>query len=292
MNKKVLCAGVIAVAAMGLAWHFKRERNACIIETNRLARDLAALQHRSNDDRRQERDSLVSSVVRGQTSGRKPEENGFYANLKNDPAMQSRYDAYEKARFAITYASLFRALGLSPAQIDQFLDNKVKYNENMRDISASLEAEGLSPYDPAGRKLVQEASQEYNAAQVVLLGPDGMAQAKQFENLAPAHECVDDLDGLATLEGAPLSAEQVAALTSLISQAMQPDTSGKWKSLGDLDWSAVDATAQTFLSPAQFDMFTTTETPGPTGTGGSKFMHQMISQVQAGAREDASSGKN
>ncbi len=292
MNKAMVCTGVVALAAMGLAWYFKRERNACILETNRLARDLDALQHRAHDGRQQEGVGPVSGVVTEAASVRKATESGFLAKLNNDPATQLRYDAYERVRFAIGFGPLFRALGLSPVQINQFLDNKLKHDANMRDILASLDAEGLSPSDSAGRKLLQEASEEYRAAQSALLGPDGIAQATQYERLIPAHECVDDLDGQATLEGEPLSAEQVAALTSVVSQAMTPDSAGKWHSLGDLDWSVVDLAAQSLLTPAQMTLFTTTETPGPAGSGGTRFMHQMISLVQAGARADSSSGKH
>jgi hypothetical protein len=292
MKPSVLATGIVALAAMALAWHFKSVRNMDILEMNQLTRNLVTLQQRERESRRQSEFAQISasSYV---SPIKKAEANWVGMNPTNDEVSRARSNVYQKVSESIRYGPLFRALGLSLTQIDQFLDNKQRYEANISDIYASLAAQGLSRTDPAGQKLMQEASDEYAEAQTGLLGAPGAAQASQFEMLIPAHESVDDLNGEATLEGVPLSSDQLAALTTLISDALLAGTNGKFaRSLGDLDWSTIDAAAQSFLSPTQFKLFTTTEPPGPGGTGTSRFLHQMTSLVTAGAKADSSAGRH
>jgi len=132
-----------------------------------------------------------------------------------------------------------------------------------------------------------QATNGFQAMQTALLGADGAAQLRQYENAMPVRSYVDNLQGEATLAGAPLSSDQAGALMVLIRQAMQPDANGAGRSLGDLDWAAIDAEARTFLSPAQFELYTTTEPPGPMGGGSARFYRRLNTLVQAEAQADS-----
>lgn len=289
MRKVTVGISFVALAALGVAWHFKTERSTNIAEINRLSRKQADLQ-RDWRILRQERESgrrKPSDAEAAGTSNLRAKNADRFVNSSDDPAYQLKYAAYSRVRFAILYGPLFRKLGLSDAQIARFLDNKLRSDMNSQDIWASLQAEGLSSTDPVARKLWRESSNDYRAVQTALLGADGFSEASQFENELPAHECVDDLAGGATLAGVPLSPDQIKALTAVITQAMMPNASGKRLPIGDLNWTALDASASAVLTPEQMDLFATAETPGPAGSGGSRFMHQMTSLIQSRAQMDA-----
>jgi len=291
MRKPIIFVGVAALAAIGLAWYFKRERNASSQETNRLSRELAAFQRPTGDGQRLAGVGL-SSGVRDQTQAGKTGTGDVPAKPKSDPAVLARAHAYQKIVESVRYGALFRALGLSSTQIDQFLDNKLRSEADNVDVLTSLRAEGVAASDPGGQMLLKEVSDEYSAAQAALLGADAMTQVSQYERSMPAREYIDNLDGEATLEGAPLSPDQKATLTALIAQAMNPDSAGPSHSLGDLDWAAIDAEAHAFLSPAQFELFAGTEAPGPGNGVTSRFFEQMTSLIQAGARADSSAANH
>jgi hypothetical protein len=289
MRKAAFSISLLGLAAVGLVWYFKAERAAAIVEINHLAREQAELArawrvfHRDHEAKTRAPADLGTLS----TSNSHPRKADRPGNSNDDPAYQLKYAAYSRVRYAILYGSLFRKLGLSDAQISQFIDNKIRWDTSYQDIMAGLQAEGLRPTDPIARKLLNESSAEYRSAQTDVLGSDGFALAKQFENLLPAHEFVDDLAGGATVAGMPFSADQIKALTDMVTQALMPDASGKSHPIGELNWPALESAAQSILTPEQLYLFTSTDTPGPTGSSGSRFMHQMTSLIQSRARIDA-----
>jgi hypothetical protein len=173
--------------------------------------------------------------------------------LKTDPQMQVLNLAWNRAEMAAEYGPLFRALGLTTEQVARFEDLKLQMMASGIDIAAAAQAQHLAEDDPAIKKMRSDSGRQYMLDVRALLGPGGAKAMVEFERTIPVRNFVAQLQSSATLAGTPLTAEQAERLTMTAAQLSQDYRNGQWASMADMDWNALSASAQTFLTPQQAD---------------------------------------
>ena len=111
--------------------------------------------------------------------------------------------------------------------------------------------------DPAIRALGQKNRDEFEAAQIALLGAAGYQRSTEYGRSMVARSAVDRLAGAATLAGDPLSVSQAEQLTLALAQASPGYRTGGSASLFATEWAAADAEASRILSSPQFALYLT-----------------------------------
>jgi len=116
-----------------------------------------------------------------------------------------------------------------------------------------------------------------------------MVNEAQFGRLGIEDERLpSDAEGAAALGDVPLTPEQAEQLTQIIAGAAGKDPRGNGRIEAiTVDWAAVDARAQSVLSPAQLALFQRIE---PVGGGPSRWIARLSQALQA-ASPSARPGK-
>jgi hypothetical protein len=175
------------------------------------------------------------------------------------PALQALRLAAQRAAFEMDYASLFRALKLSPAQAAQFCDHLMRRAAAKSDLQAAAEAQRLPDQDTAVRELADRSEREYEEALLALLGEAGVRKAIEFERSLPVREGVATIASTATLAGVPFTPEQSEQMVRVVIAAA-PRNPDDTLDLREIDWGRVSEQARQFLSQAQWTIFTSVET--------------------------------
>lgn len=203
--------------------------------------------------------------------------------LRRDPVVQALGVARDRTRAEVKYAALFKALGLSPVQVEKFLANLAARQEQSADLEAAAEAKDLADDDSAimeGRLRIQR---EFEQAQRLLLGERGCQQMSEFDLTEPARDTVRGLAAVAVAAGVPLTVPQAEQLAQvLVSEGRRVNPEG-WLSLSAADWTRIDPQARTILTEAQFVLFKTSDSG--TGGMGSRFLTRLGAVVDR-LRED------
>jgi hypothetical protein len=210
----------------------------------------------------------------------------WFDMLRNDPTVQSRFLAYQRSGFIMTYGPLFGQLGLSPEQISKCEDLLAKREEDRMDLNSTVEEKGLSYGDPAVQAIRKQQDSDFETAEKTLLGDDGFSQLATYEQTIPARMAIAGISGAATVDGIPLASDQMQKLTDLVLQTAQSNY-GNWS--GDADgslWGAIDAKAAAFLTPAQSDLMKSGEFLGPQGYG-TRYQGRLNALITLGFQSDA-----
>jgi hypothetical protein len=195
--------------------------------------------------------------------------------LRQNPELQALELTAKRAAFELSYAPLFRTLKLSPQQAAQFCEHLMRREAAKSDLQAA--AETLPEHELAVRRLEERAEQEYEKAQLALLGESGAQQAVEFERTQRAREGVAALASTATLASVPFTPEQSDRLLRTL-LAATPRRSDNTMDFDRIDWVQVSQDAKTFLSPAQWTIVTSVETDALAPF--SAMLHQEVEWAQ------------
>jgi hypothetical protein len=204
--------------------------------------------------------------------------------IATDPKVQALALAEGRANAANRYAMFFRTAGLSPAQIDRFLDIVTRRDALDMDLRHTSQAQGLASNDPAVTKLSSQMWNDYNSAQQELLGTSGLQQLRDFERGTPVRMMVSELAGAATTAGVPFTTAQLDQLAQVF-VASADGRPGRPIDVQTIDWKRVDSAAQSILSPEQMEFLTTMD---PGGVGG-RYTTQFRRAADAAKKADAQS---
>jgi hypothetical protein len=208
--------------------------------------------------------------------------------ILKDPKLQILYLAAARAAQAATYTPLFRELGLSPAQREQFMGIVMKREELNTDLLAVTRAQGRPADDPAVATLKQQAADEAKAALTDLLGADGYPQVPQFERTVVVRYMVGQFAGVAALDGNPLSPEQAGQMTQALAAASSTYRSGGSVSNSSIDWDAADQGVVGILTPAQLNLYWTIE---PIGGGISRWSGRLLTLIDRAQKAEAAEAR-
>lgn len=148
----------------------------------------------------------------GGPGGRGPD---FMAAMQK-PEIQRLLATQQKAALDARYAALFKSLNLSPAQLDKFKNLLVERQSSIMDVMGAARGQGLNREDM--QKLVASTQAEIDASIKAAIGDNAYSQYKNYDQTAAQRGTTDQLSQRLSYTGAPLTAEQSAAMTQILSQ--------------------------------------------------------------------------
>ncbi|HWA08538.1 MAG TPA: hypothetical protein VG838_03640, partial [Opitutaceae bacterium] len=150
-----------------------------------------------------------------------------------------------RANLIKSYGPLFRSLHLTPAQIDAFVDLRIKGGEGGFRWSTEIQ----SPW--AEFSLGDLSTTERDDGLRALLGDEGYRQYLDFSRQEPARTLAAEVGRALYFTPAPLSSEQAQQLAQLFVQGSARYQAGRTIDLAAVDWDEALSRAQAFLSPPQ-----------------------------------------
>lgn len=140
--------------------------------------------------------------------------------MLDNPQIAQMFNAQQRSQLDSRYAELFKNLKLSPADLQKFKDLLVEKQNSFRDVLAAARAQGLDPRQDrdAYRALVQQANQDIDNSIQSMLGADGFAQYKQYEQTLPQRNLVSQLNQRLSYTDVPLTQNQSDQLVQLLAQ--------------------------------------------------------------------------
>lgn len=294
----------LAMLFFGVAWHYRRasrtiERERALAKQQyaNLTVNVKGVRIRMNhahDERERQHAALQALQVQSTAlkatpaSPRIVQGPSIYERLQTEPDTQVYWLASQRSEATAKYRAFFRQAGLSAEQVEKFHDVLLKRDEQAMDVQSIIRDRGLSRPDDATGKLLANADKELEAAQRELLGDDGFRQLTEYNRTSGLRQLVNGIAGGAVVVARdPLTSQQAEQLLQLMANASASYKRGGHAHAGEIDWNAVDAQARTFLSPAQFALFSTMEPPLPVGA---RFQSQLYREVDR-ARKREGAGK-
>jgi len=152
---------------------------------------------------------------------------GGFAALATNPEFQKLVALQMKGRLDQTYGPLYKALNLSPQQLQQFQGLLAEKQQAMMDVLQAARAQGLNPRtDPQGfNQLVSQAQAQVDASIQQTLGDGGYQQYQQYQQTLPERNTVNQLAQQLSYTQTPLTDDQASQMVSLLAQA-QPQKAG------------------------------------------------------------------
>ncbi|MSU23125.1 MAG: hypothetical protein EXS32_04795 [Opitutus sp.] len=292
--KKLLLAslGLITVAALLFARGVRRaEREAvaaCIGIAKQQTRTMTAVEHaqsrisvaeRTTAELRQKLEALKQKMTSAALNP--PATSANSAATKSNQAPSSEVAARRKEleavaktkgqiatlaedrlRFANVYQSLFRALRLSPEQIEQFMAISARQHERVMDLG-QMEREGLiAKDDPAIARIRAEGVAAEHAAYRELFGESGYRQFIEDQKKTTAREIIGGFGARALMTGMPISADKLEQLVEAVAASQIPNIGWRqsdgrfatWQ-FDPIDWDVADVRVRPLLSDAEWTLY-------------------------------------
>lgn len=147
------------------------------------------------------------------------------AQLMDNPEVSKLLALQQRGQIDATYAALFKALNLSPAQLSRFKELLAEKQNTFRDVLAAARSQGLDPRQDRSqiRQLVGQANAEVDQNIQNLLGASAYAQYKQYEQTAPQRTLVDQLSSRLSYTQNPLSQTQADQLVQVLAETTKPN---------------------------------------------------------------------
>ena len=247
-SPSTLLVAVLAVTTLALGYlAWSEYRDLVVIRAHLAANDSASLSRKLADAQKTIRslqDRLAAMRGRGDrpadAAGEGPGDNGgpgggqrpggrfgAFAALSGNPQFQKLMAIEMKGRISQTYGPLFKALNLSPEQLNQFQSLLADKQQAMLDVLQAAREQGVNPRtDPEGFKtlMTQAVAQTDQSIQQVL-GDAGFQQYQQFQQTLPERNTVNSLQQQLSYTQTPLTDDQASQLVSLLQQT-QPQRAG------------------------------------------------------------------
>jgi hypothetical protein len=190
-----------------------------------LADQLAAARTRGEEASDENTDPLnPDNANRGNRSNRGPGgpggRGGDFMAAMQKPEIQRLLATQQKAQLDARYASLFRNLNLTPAQLEKFKNLLVERQTSMMDVMTAAREQGINPRtDPKGfQQLLAGTQGEIDASIKAAIGDDAFNKYKNFDQTAPQRGTTDQLSQRLSYSATPLTADQSAAMLKILSQ--------------------------------------------------------------------------
>lgn len=160
--------------------------------------------------------------------GRRGDRGNMAANfmaMMDKPEIQKLMAVTQRAALDSRYATLFKNLNLTPAQLEQFKNLLVEKQTAVTDALAAARAQGINPRsDPEDfQKLVADAQAESDASIKATLGDAAYAQYQQYQQTLPQRNVVNQLSQSLSYTSTPLTADQTEQMVQILA-ANTPST--------------------------------------------------------------------
>jgi len=229
-----------------------QRRTALNLGIERIAREIAA------DGREQARlrSQLEHPSVHAVAASHAETPVSAAALFAANPKLFTLYLRYYRAMVGQDFNALYRRLGLSPQQTDEFEKLATDHQDATFTLEAIALSEGLKDSDPAIATLQQQENDALHSGLIALLGESGYAQFQQAARLEPVWPLVNDLATRVALTATPLSESQRAELAQIIANASPKYRNGGTADAdrAKLDWDEAIPQAQAILSESQLSV--------------------------------------
>jgi hypothetical protein len=267
---------VLGLAAAALAWlswseyaTIRELRAASLRSVNDGGRDRAAYERRI----RELTDRLAALKGRASDAPAPPESaaqaaaapaartRGFaaFAAVMASPQFQKLAAIQQRGMLDTVYAALFKALNLSPQQLDQLKTLMVQRQQAAMDAMQAARDQGINPRtDPdVFRQAIAQAQATVDSQIQATLGDTAYAQYQQYQQTLPQRATVNQLQQSLSYTPTPLSDDQANQLIQILAQT-SPQPQG------------VGAGAFAMAGPMG----------GPPGAGGARVTDQAVTLAQ------------
>jgi hypothetical protein len=181
-----------------------------------------------------------------------------FSKLMENPEFVRLFYTQQRASLDGRYAALFKQLGLSDEQLEQFKNLLVEKQSAMIDIFTAARAQGFDPRTDRDtlRELARGAARDVDATIRANLSESAYAAYEQFEQTVPQRNMVDKLDARLSYSPNPLTTAQAEQMVRILKETTPPST-GRNDGLGNMGGGTVEITdaaiarAQGILTPAQ-----------------------------------------
>jgi hypothetical protein len=171
--------------------------------------------------------------------------------IASDPKMRSTYLANYRARLDLDHGGMFKALRLSPEQIEKFKDAAVWQHQERIDLEAAIEAQRLERDGPEARKLWADHFKASAAKRTEALGELG-ERYLEYSNTTSLRDQVQKLARPDVVPGETVTADQVERATDvLIANSQRKSDGGRGVVPGTVNWPVAREQLKGILSPAQ-----------------------------------------
>ena len=173
--------------------------------------------------------------------------------VASDPAMRSTYLANFRARLDLDHGGMFKALRLSPEQIEKFKDAEVWLHQERIDLEAALEMQRLDRNSPEAKKLWSDYWKARTMKQAEALGDLG-GRFLEYSNTTNVRDQVQKLARPDVVPGETVTADQVERATDVLIANSQRNSSGGYGvARGTVNWSVAREQLKGILSPTQIE---------------------------------------
>jgi RNA polymerase-binding transcription factor DksA len=137
------------------------------------------------------------------------------------PQFQRLMAIQQKGMLDGVYAPLFKALNLSPQQLEQFKNLMVQRQQAAMDAVQAAREQGINPRsDPAAfQQAVAQAQATVDSQIQATLGDAGYAQYQQYQATLPQRNTVNQLEQSLSYTATPLTGDQASQLVQILAQA-------------------------------------------------------------------------
>jgi RNA polymerase sigma factor (sigma-70 family) len=170
-----------------------------------------------------------------------PHEQG-QAFLGRHPQVRDRFVAWTHAQTDFQYGALYRQLGLTPAQIDEFRSVMLDQSGYAPDVGTTERQLTLR----MGEGSLDETEQRLRR----LLGPWGFERYQAYEKTLPSREVTAQVAGALCFTAEPLTSAQAETLVQVIAATRKSPGANK----RGIDWDRLLRDATGLLTPTQVSM--------------------------------------
>lgn len=177
------------------------------------------------------------------------------ALVANDPAKMAEYAKNFRAGLDLRWGGMFKAVGLSPEQIEKFKDVELWLQEASVDLQAAIAAQGLDPSGAEAQKLWKDYSQLRSTKKAEALG-DLAERYFEYLGTQSVRDYAQQLAWTGIYTGESISSAQVERTADVLianTKRVATRSGAKWVDLATLDWTAASAQLKDVLSPAQIE---------------------------------------
>jgi hypothetical protein len=233
-NSLILCLALTTIAGAAVAWRQHLELialRAAALSTDERAAGQKRLQaaEKNRPDREAETaalslpdddppDPATAVSVPPPPRGRFEGGHNRFAHIMEQPEAQKLIALQQKADLDARYASLFKNLNLTPAQLDQFKNLLVEKQTAMMDVMQAARAQGLNPRtDREGfQQLVASTEADIDNSIRSTLGEAGYAEYQQYQQTMPERNVTTQLQQSLSYTGTPLTDAQSEQLVQIL----------------------------------------------------------------------------
>lgn len=143
---------------------------------------------------------------------------GSMRSFFDNPEAQKLVAMQQRAALDGHYATLFKKLALTPAQLAQFKNLLVEKQSALIDVAGAARAQGLNPRTDRDefRQLVTQAQAEIDTNIRSVLGDDGFADYQQYQKTLPQRTSVDQFAQRLSYTSTPLTDAQSDQLVQIL----------------------------------------------------------------------------